>query len=94
MGVKIKRINVVLDTNGYYIRPVRLNITEEKILKYVKDNHMPEDSEYSSEDLILDLADPNDNRDIYTIYTLPFNIKEETMRYIEKLIDELRDDRR
>ena len=94
MGVKVKKIHVVVDSNGYYIRPGRLDITEEKIFEYIKNNPMPEDPAYSLEDLILDLTYPHGNHDTYTFYTLPFNIKEETMSYIEKLIDELRNDRR
>lgn len=89
MGVKIKKTYVVIGSNGYYIRPGRLNITEEKILKYVEDNPMLEDPEYSLKDLVVDLTELYEE-----IYTLPINIKEETVHYIEKLIDELRNDDR
>lgn len=89
MGVKIKQMHVVVDSNGYYIRSGQLNITKEKILKYIKDNPMPGDPVYSSNDLVVDLTQ------LYEIiYTLPIDIKEETIHYIEILIDKLRTDRR
>lgn len=89
MGVKIKKIYVVVDSNGYYVRPGRLVVTEEIILEYIKDNPMPEDPAYSLDDLVSDLTD------VYKeVYILPIGIKETTIRYIETLIDKLRNDRR
>lgn len=90
MGTKIRKINIAIDSNGYHVRPGKLDITKEKILAYVKDFPMPEDPEYSLDDLIIDLAEPSS---LYGIYTLPIDIKEETMRYIETLIDKLKDGR-
>lgn len=90
MGTKIRKINIVIDSNGYHVRPGKLDITKAKILAYVKDFPMTEDSEYSLDDLVMDLAESSN---IYGIYTLPINIKEETMRYIETLIDKLKDGR-
>lgn len=88
MGVKIKKVHVAIDSNGCRVRPNRLHITYEKILKYIENNPMPEDPIYSPNDLIIDLTDPP------SFWMLPINIKEETIRYIEKLVDELRNDRR
>lgn len=89
MGVKIKKTHVVVDSNGYHIRPGRLDITKKKILKYVENNPMPEDPAYSLNNLVVDLTGLYEE-----IYMLPINIKETTMRYVETLINELRNDRR
>ena len=89
MGIKIRKVNIVVDSNGYFIKPAKLDITKEKILAYVSQHPMPEDPKYSLEDLISDLEESDRN----TIYTLP-DIKEETKIYIEELIDKLRDDRK
>lgn len=88
MGVSIKKINTVVDSNGYLVRPGRLCITEEKILEYIKDHPVPEDPEYNLDGLITGLTDPP------TWFIFLPDVKEETMRYIEKLIDELRNDRK
>lgn len=88
MGVKIKKIYLVVDSIGFRIRPGRLNITKEQILEYIKDNPMPEDPAYSLNELIIDLSDP-DNADL-SFWILPINIKEETICYIETLVDKLK----
>ena len=86
MGVKVMKVNIVVDSNGFFIKPTKLDITKEKILEYVSKYPMPEDPKYSLEDLIADLAESdNDNKN----YVLP-DIKEETKRYVEELIDKLR----
>ena len=46
--------------------------------------------QYSLDDLMTDLTEPDS---FYAIYTLP-DIKEEMQRYIEELIDRLRDGRK
>lgn len=89
MGIKVRKVNIVVDSNGYFIKPAKLDITKEKIMEYVKEHPMPEDSEYSLDDLIIDLTE-SDNA--YSNYTLP-NIKEDTQKFIEELIDKLRDGR-
>lgn len=89
MGVKIKKTYMVVDSNGYFINPQRLRIAKKEILKYVENNPMPEDPAYSSEDLVFDLAEHYQE-----YWVLPNNIKEETIRYIEILIDKLRNDNR
>jgi len=88
MGVKVRKVNIVTDS-GFFIKPAKLDITKEKIMEYVKEYPMPEDPEYSLDDLITDLAEQNN---AYSDYILP-NIKEETQHYIEELIDKLRDGR-
>jgi hypothetical protein len=89
VGVKIRKVNIVVDSYGYFIKPARLDITKEKILAYVGQHPMPEDPEYSLDDLITDLTESDS---IYANYTLP-DIKEDTQQYIEELIDKLRDGR-
>lgn len=89
MGVKIRKVNIVIDSNGYFIKPARLDITKEKILAYIKEYPMPEDPKYSLDDMITDLVEPDG---MFANYTLP-DIREDTMRYIEKLIDKLRNGR-
>lgn len=85
MGVKVMKVNIVIDSNGFFIKPAKLDITKEKILEYVSKYPMPEDPKYSLEDLIADLANQTINKN----YVLP-DIKEETKRYVEELIDKLR----
>ncbi len=89
MVIKIHKINIVTK-NGFYIKPRKLDITKEKILTYIKDNPMPEDPVYCLDDLIMDLAE---NSSVCDNYTLPIDIKEETMRFIEILIEKLSDER-
>jgi len=86
MGVKIRKVNIVVDSNGFFIKPAKLDITKEKILEYVGQHSMPKDPKYSLEDMITDLAEPDGD---YKNYVLP-DIKEETKRFIEELIDKLR----
>ena len=87
MKAKVYNIKIVTNGSGFYIDPQKLDITKEKILEYIKTHPMPIDSEYSLEDLIDDLTEGR-----YP-YTLPFNISEDTIKFIVKLIDELEDGR-
>lgn len=57
MGVKVMKVNIVVDSNGFFIKPAKLDITKEKILEYVSKYPMSEDPKYSLEDLIADLAE-------------------------------------
>lgn len=87
MGTKIYDAKIVTNGSGFSVDPQRLDITKEKILEYIKTHPMPNDPEYSLDDLIFDLTEGGH------IYLLPFKIKEETMRYVEKLIDDLKNGR-
>ena len=87
MQSKVHNVKIVSNGAGFYINPQKLDITREKILEYVKTHPMPFDPLYDLETLIYDLADGS-----YP-YMLPFEIKEETIQFILKLIDELEDGR-
>jgi hypothetical protein len=88
MKGKVHDVKIVSNGSGFYIDPRKLDITKERILEYVETNPMPIDIVYGLEDLIDDLTDGS-----YP-YMLPFDIKEETTRFILKLIDELEDGRK
>jgi len=85
MQSKVYDVKIVSNGAGFYINPQKLDITREKILEYVKTHPMPIDPVYDLEFLIDDLTNGS-----YP-YMLPFKIKEETIQFILKLIDELED---
>lgn len=87
MQTKVYDIKIVSNGAGFYIDPQKLDITKEKILEYVKTHPMPIDPLYDLEVLIDDLTYGS-----YP-YMLPFKIKEETVKFILRLIDELEDGR-
>ena len=87
MQAKVYDVKIVSNGSGFYIDPQKLDITKEKILEYVKTHPMPIDLAYDLETLIDDLTDGS-----YP-YLLPFKIKEETVQFISKLIDDLEDGR-
>lgn len=62
--------------------PEFYDITKDDILEYLRQNPMPEDPEYNKEYLIHDLISSEG------IFVLP-DVKEETVAYIEKLINDL-----
>jgi len=65
------------------INPQYLGITKEELEDYLKKHPMPKDPAYSEKDLMGDL--------LYSsgMYTLPEDIKEETIEYIEELLNTL-----
>jgi len=65
------------------IDPGYLGIDEDNIRNYLRENPMPEDELYTEEDLIMDLTRSEG------VYTLPEGIKEETIEYIEDLLNKL-----
>jgi len=65
------------------VYPQYLGLTEEQIRQYVKENPMPYDPEYTVEELIADLTFSEG------IYVLPSKVKEETIEYVEKLLNDL-----
>ncbi|MEW6418567.1 MAG: hypothetical protein AB1480_10650 [Nitrospirota bacterium] len=56
---------------------------ENEIRQYLKNHPMPSDENYSEEDLIFDLTRSEGT------YMLPEGIREETIEYIEDLLNEL-----
>lgn len=82
--VRIERKVIAYNTLDYSaIEPQYLGLTEEIIRAYVTQNPMPEDPEYSEEDMIHDLTGSSG------IYTLPSGVKEGTIEYIETLLNNL-----
>ena len=65
------------------IYPQFAGITEDELRAYIKEHPMPEDPNYSPEDLIMDLTRSEG------IYILPFNVKEETIDYVQELLNTL-----
>ena len=65
------------------IEPQYLGITEKEIIEYMKDHPMPEDPLYCPQELIADLTGSEG------MYILPAGIKEETIQYIEDLLNQL-----
>jgi hypothetical protein len=56
---------------------------EDEIRRYLNENPMPEDETYSKEDLIFDLTRSGGT------YMLPSDIKDETLYYIEGMLNKL-----
>ena len=82
--IKIKRCWVAYeDALSTAVDPEYLSITREDIENYMKEHPMPEDPEYTKEDLIYDLTASSG------VYTLPDDIKQETADYIEELLNAL-----
>jgi len=83
--IKIEKYWVVYeDTTSQAIDPEYLSITKEEIEEYMKEHPMPQDPEYTKEDLIYDLTESSG------FYCLPNGINEETREYIEELLNALR----
>jgi hypothetical protein len=84
MGIRIeKKIMAYESITCTAIDPSYLSLDEDTIRKYLRENLMPEDKLYTEEDLILDLTQSEG------VYTLPEGIKEETIEYIEELLNKL-----
>jgi hypothetical protein len=84
MGIRIeKKIMAYESITCTAIDPSYLSLDEDTIRKYLRENLMPEDKLYTEEDLILDLTRSEG------VYTLPEGIKEETIEYIEELLNKL-----
>jgi len=84
MGIRIEKKLVVYESvTMEAINPKYLNISKEQILDYMEKHPMPEDPAYSKEDLILDLTESDG------MYTLPDNIKQETIEYIRDMLNSI-----
>lgn len=84
MGIRVGRFWVIYESvSGNAIDPEFLNISEEKMRKYLKENPMPKDPEYSPEDLIGDITNSSG------FYSLPDNTKEETRDHVVELLNTL-----
>ena len=65
------------------IDPEHLGFKEDEIRRYMKENPMPDDPSYSSNDLVIDLTESAG------ILTLPDGVTPETMDYVAELIQAL-----
>ena len=82
--IKIERLWIAYeDTSGEVINPEYFSFKEKDILKYMEENPMPQDLEYTKEDLIYDLTKSSG------FYCLPKNIGKKTKEYIENLLNAL-----
>ena len=63
--------------------PSYVDLDENKIRQYIKTHPMPSDEDYSEEDLIFDLTRSEGT------HMQPEGIREETIEYIEDLLNEL-----
>ena len=82
--IRIEQKVVAFDSMTYdAINPEYLGISEAQIRDYIKEHPMPEDPNYTAEDLIADLTHSSG------MYCLPSNVKVETIEYIEGLLNTL-----
>ena len=82
--IRIERKIVAFDSMTYNaINPEYLGISEAQIREYMKEHPMPEDPEYTPEELINDLTASSG------MYCLSSNVKAETIEYIENLLNAL-----
>jgi len=83
MGIRIEEKIITYDSiTCEAIDPSYLGIRKEEIEKYLSENPMPEDKMYTAGDLMHDLACSEG------VYTFPKGIKEETIEYIEELLND------
>jgi len=84
MSIQVGRFWVVYESfTMNAIDPEYLSITEEEIREYMKEHPMPDDENYSEEDLIGDITNSSG------FYCLPDEIKEETREYVKQLLNDL-----
>jgi len=82
--IRIEKKLIAFDSITYNaINPEYLSLTEDEIKEYMKEHPMPEDPNYTAEDLIADLTHSSG------MYCLPSNVKVETIEYIEGLLNAL-----
>lgn len=84
MGIRVDNLKVVYDSvTMEVIEPEYLSITKQQIEEYLKEHPMPEDPEYSLEDMINDITKSTG------FYHLPKAIKDDTADFIATLISDL-----
>ena len=66
------------------IEPNYLQITKDELEEYMEEYPMPEDEKYSKKDFICDITQYSSG-----FYSLPDGIKEETVEYIEEVLNDL-----
>lgn len=84
MGIRVDDFKVVYDSvTMETIDPLYLSITKQQIEEYLKEHPMPEDPEYSLEDMINDITKSSG------FYHLPKATKQDTADFIATLISDL-----
>lgn len=84
MGIRVGRFWLVYESvTMEAINPIYIGISEEDIRDYMKTHPMPEDSEYSPEDLIRDVTNTSG------FLSLSDEMKPETREYTVELIGAL-----
>lgn len=78
-----KRLVAYFSVTGEGFNPKYNRIPKEKIQNYLRENPMPEDPMYTPEYLMFDLTGSEG------LYFLPDNVKQETIEYIEDLLNAL-----
>jgi hypothetical protein len=84
VAIRVEKKWVVFESVGMEaINPAYLGITREDIEEYMKEHPMPEDPNYSKEDLIGDLTESS------SMLTLLDELKQETRKYVAEVIGAL-----
>jgi hypothetical protein len=84
MGVRVGNFKVVYHSvTMEAVDPMYLGITKENIEEYLVNNPMPDDPEYSVEEMIGDITQSSG------FYCLPDKIKDETADFVCTLIEKL-----
>lgn len=84
MSIKVGRFWLVYESvTMEAFNPEHYGITEEDIRNYMKEHPMPEDPEYSPEDLIKDITDSTG------FLSLSSDMKPETREYVAEFIGEM-----
>ena len=83
--IRVKeKITAYDDIMQIAIEPFCINIKEERLREYLKENPMPIDTVYTEEDFIFDLV-----RSSEVFFTLPNEIDKRTQEYIEQALNDL-----
>lgn len=81
-GITIKRYYVAIHSyNGQGVEPEYMNWQKKDIEAYLKEHPMPDDPNYSKEDMISDLIDSSGT------LTFPEDCKQETIDFLEGLMN-------
>lgn len=84
MSIKIEKYYVPIQSiTGDGIEPEYMGWERKDIEEYLEEHTMPEDENYSTEDMINDLTDTSG------ILTFSVDLKEETIRFLDELMNYL-----
>jgi len=81
-GIEVKKYNVALHSStGQGVEPEYMGWQPEDIEEYLKNNPMPDDPNYSKDDMISDLTDSSGT------LTFSEDLKPETLEFLEVLMN-------